>query len=275
MLKPFLLPAWPLWPSPRLRPIPGSHTPVWDTTAATDSELDMVYMVAMDILDMLDMVIDSSTARGRLRPSLRPRPMLIPTSYTDMDMVLDMDMDMVLDTVDTVDTMVMDSDTTARGLLMLMPMPIPTTPMDLDTPDTAMDSMAMDTDMDSDTAADLFTSARGLLMLSLRPRLILTTMVDTDTAVDSTAMDMDSDMPDLDMDMAMVSTDMESRLHQDLSVNQQLELRQKWIVISLNFPSPVLQFQCYHTRSLVMVSRKQENQSGKNPTNIKITKKKK
>merc|ERR550519_2121328 len=234
MIKPFLLPAWPLWPSPRLRPIPGSHTPVWDTTAATDSELDMVYMVAMDILDMLDMVIDSSTARGRLRPSLRPRPMLIPTSYTDMDMVLDMDMDMVLDTVDTdmVDTMVMDSDTTARGLLML----------------------------------------------SLRPRLILTTMVDTDTALDSTAMDMDSDMPDTsdtDLDMAMVSTETESRLHQDLSVNQQLELRQKWIVISLNFPSPVLQFQCYHTRSLVMVSRKQENQSGKNPTNIKITKKKK
>merc|ERR550519_407605 len=229
MIKPFLLPAWPLWPSPRLRPIPGSHTPVWDTTAATDSELDMVYMVAMDILDMLDMVIDSSTARGRLRPSLRPRPMLIPTSYTDMDMVLDMDMDMVLDTVDTdmVDTMVMDSDTTARGLLML----------------------------------------------SLRPRLILTTLVDT--MVDT------SDMPDIsDMDMAMDSdTDLDTavvsstdRLHQDLSVNQQLELRQKWIVISLNFPSPVLQFQCYHTRSLVMVSRKQENQSGKNPTNIKITK---
>merc|ERR550519_842706 len=236
MIKPFLLPAWPLWPSPRLRPIPGSHTPVWDTTAATDSELDMVYMVAMDILDMLDMVIDSSTARGRLRPSLRPRPMLIPTSYTDMDMVLDMDMDMVLDTVDTdmVDTMVMDSDTTARGLLML----------------------------------------------SLRPRLILTTLVDTmvDTSdmpdISDMDMAMDSDM-DTDLDMAMVSTDTESRLHQDLSVNQQLELRQKWIVISLNFPSPVLQFQCYHTRSLVMVSRKQENQSGKNPTNIKITKLKK
>merc|ERR1712080_234374 len=51
--------------------------------------------------------------------------------------------------------------------------------------------------------------------------------------------------------------------------------RTKWIVISLNFPSPVLQFQCYHTKSLVMVSRKQENQSGKNQTNIKITKKKK
>merc|ERR550519_951643 len=154
-------------------------------------------------------------------------------------------MDMVLDTVDTdmVDTMVMDSDSTARGLLML----------------------------------------------SLRPRLILTTMVDMvsdmpdmpDMDVESTDMVSDTDMDmdttdmDTDLDMAMVSTDTESRLHQDLSVNQQLELRQKWIVISLNFPSPVLQFQCYHTRSLVMVSRKQENQSGKNPTNIKITKLKK
>merc|ERR550519_1513043 len=272
MLKPFLLPAWPLWPSPRLRPIPGSHTPVWDTTAATDSELDMVYMVAMDILDMLDMVIDSSTARGRLRPSLRPRPMLIPTSYTDMDMVLDMDMDMVLDTVDTdmVDTMVMDSDTTARGLLMLSLRPrlILTTLVDTmvdtsDMPDISDMDMAMDSDTDTDLAIGL-TTARGLLMLSLRPRLIHTTMVD-----------MDSDMPDTsdtDLDTAVVSST--DRLHQDLSVNQQLELRQKWIVISLNFPSPVLQFQCYHTRSLVMVSRKQENQSGKNPTNIKITKKK-
>merc|ERR550519_1675166 len=255
MLKPFLLPAWPLWPSPRLRPIPGSHTPVWDTTAATDSELDMVYMVAMDILDMLDMVIDSSTARGRLRPSLRPRPMLIPTSYTDMDMVLDMDMDMVLDTVDTdmVDTMVMDSDTTARGLLMLSLRPrlILTTLVDTMVDTSDMPDIS-DMDMDSDTDTDLaigLTTARGLLMLSLRPRLIHTTMVD-----------MDSDMPDTsdtDLDTAVVSST--DRLHQDLSVNQQLELRQKWIVISLNFPSPVLQFQCYHTRSLVMVSRKQEN----------------
>merc|ERR1719219_670220 len=100
--------------------------------------------------------------------------------------------------------------------------------------------------MDSDTS-----TARGLLMLSLRPRLTLTTtdmVLDTDT---STA----------------------NRFHQDLSVNHRLDLRQKWIVISLKFPSSVLQFQCYHTKSLVMVSRKQENQSGKNPTNIKITKK--
>merc|ERR1711890_197402 len=115
---------------------------------------------------------------------------------------------------------------------------------------------------DSDTAMDSCT-ARGLLLLSLRLRLILTT-----PTVDSDTPDTDwdtSDTPvisDTDTDSAMVSTTA-SRLHQDLSVNQ---LGQKWIVISLNFPSPVLQFQCYHTKSLVMVSRKQENQSGKNPT---------
>merc|ERR1712112_199871 len=105
-------------------------------------------------------------------------------------------------------------------------------------------------------------TARGLLMLSLRLRLILTTMV----------LDTDWDTPDTDIsDMDTADTSTESRLHEEFSVNQ---LGQKWIIISLNFPSPVLQFQCYHTKSLVMVSRKQENQSGKNPTNIKITKKK-
>merc|ERR1711964_895020 len=97
--------------------------------------------------------------------------------------------------------------------------------------------------MDSDTS-----TARGLLMLSLRPRLILTTL----------------DTPDF-------HTSTVNRFHQDLSVNHRLDLRQKWIVISLKFPSSVLQFQCYHTKSLVMVSRKQENQSGKNPTNIEIS----
>merc|ERR1712226_408439 len=126
------------------------------------------------------MVMDSSTARGRLRPSLRPRPMLIPTSYTDM----------VLDTVDTdmVDTMVMDSDTTARGLLMLSLRPrlILTTMVDMvsdmpDMPDMDVES----TDMVSDTDTDVgISTARGLLMLSLRPRLILTTMVDTDMVSD-------------------------------------------------------------------------------------------
>merc|ERR1712243_280474 len=100
--------------------------------------------------------------------------------------------------------------------------------------------------MDSDTS-----TARGLL--SLRPRLILTT----------TVLVTDLDTPDT------LDTSTANRLRQDLSVNHRLDLRQKWIVISLKFPSPVLQFQCYHTKSLVMVSRKQENQSGKNPTNIK------
>merc|ERR1719260_657331 len=144
----------------------------------------------------------------------------------------------------------MDSDTamdssTARGLLMLRP--IPTTPTDSDTPDT-MVLVTLDTMVsDSDTMA----------MVS-----------DTDTVLDT------SDMPDTSDTPDMVDTTTASRLQQGLSANQQLDFRQKWIVISLKFPSPVLQFQCYHTKSLVMVSRKQENQSGKIPTNIKMTKKK-
>merc|ERR1719308_406618 len=100
--------------------------------------------------------------------------------------------------------------------------------------------------------ADSDTTARGLLML--RP---IPTFFTEDT----------SDMPDSDtdaLDMPDSHTSTVNRFHQDLSVNHRLDLRQKWIVISLKFPSPVLQFQCYHTKSLVMVSRKQENQSGKN-----------
>merc|ERR1712041_27841 len=142
----------------------------------------------------------------------------------------------------------MDSST-ARGLLMLRP--IATTATDSDTP-----------------------TARGLLMLSLRLRLILTTdtVLDTDTVSDTdTALDTPdtSDMPDT------ADTTTASRLYKVLSVNQQLEFRQKRIVISLKFPSPVLQFQCYHTNSLVMGSRKQENQIVTNPANKKIKKKKK
>merc|ERR1719209_1648008 len=157
----------------------------------------------------------------------------------------------------------MDSDTamdssTARGLLMLRP--IPTTLTDSDTPDTmvlvTLDTMVSDSDtmaMDSDTP-----TARGLLMLSLRLRLILTTdtVLDTDTVSDT---DTALDTPDT------ADTTTASRLFQVLLVNQQLEFRQKWIVISLKFPSPVLQFQCYHTKSLVMGSRKQENQIVTNP----------
>merc|ERR1711962_1198277 len=97
--------------------------------------------------------------------------------------------------------------------------------------------------MDSDTES----MARGLLMLRLS--LILTT-------------------PDT-MDSYTADTTSASRLYQDLSVNHRQDFRQKWIVISLKFPSPVLQFQCYHTKSLLMVSRKQENHIGKNPTNKK------
>merc|ERR1712112_293543 len=133
-----------------------------------------------------------------------------------------------------------DSDTTARGLLMLRPIPT------LFTEDTSDIDWEDTTDMDLDTAdtmADSDTTARGLLMLRLS--LILTTppmVLDTPDT---------SDMPDS-------HTSTVNRFHQDLSVNHRLDLRQKWIVISLKFPSPVLQFQCYHTKSLVMVSRKQE-----------------
>merc|ERR1712240_971632 len=127
--------------------------------------------------------------------------------------------------VDTSDTMA-DSDTTARGLLMLRP--IPTFFMEdldtdtLDTPDTS-DTMAMD----SDTC-----TARGLLMLRLS--LILT--MDT----------MDLDTPDTDTGSDTAESSTANRLHQDLSVNNRQDFRQKWIVVSLKFPSPVLQFQCYH-----------------------------
>merc|ERR1719153_2070295 len=108
----------------------------------------------------------------------------------------------------------------ARGLLMLRP--IPTTPTDSDTPDTmvlvTLDTMVSESDtmaMDSDTPM-----ARGLLMLSLRLRLIPTTdmVSDTDTALDTLDT---SDTPDT------ADTTTASRLHQGLSVNQKLEFRQK------------------------------------------------
>merc|ERR1711962_731870 len=130
----------------------------------------------------------------------------------------------------------------------------------VDTTDMVLVTMAMDSDTPS--------TARGLLMLMLRPiptffmeDLDTTDMLDLDTS-DTMAMD-SLDMPDSDT----ADTTLASRLYQDLSVNHRQNLGQKWIVISLKFPSPVLQFQCYHTKSVVMVSRKQENQSGKNPTN--------
>merc|ERR1712121_482268 len=96
------------------------------------------------------------------------------------------------------------------------------------------------------------TMARGLLMPSPRPRLMLipTSMVDTTDMVsamamvtvwDTTAMDMDMVSMDMVMDMAMATTDKPSQkyllhtkhhqgnldIHQDLSVNHQLLCQQK------------------------------------------------
>merc|ERR1719312_2268364 len=99
------------------------------------------------------------------------------------------------------DTMA-DSDITARGLLMLRLRPILTT-TDTDTSDTLA--------MDSDTS-----TARGLL--SLRPRLILTT----------TVLVTDLDTPDTSDTPDTLDTSTANRLHQDLSVNHRLDLRQKW-----------------------------------------------
>merc|ERR1712243_419281 len=105
-----------------------------------------------------------------------------------------------------------DSDTTARGLLMLRPIPT------FFTEDTSDIDWEDSTDMDLDTVTDSDTTARGLLMLRLS--LILTTPPMVLDTLDT------SDMPDSD-------TSTVNRFHQDLSVNHRLDLRQKWIVISL------------------------------------------
>merc|ERR1712228_160272 len=97
---------------------------------------------------------------------------------------------LVMPTTDmALDTMDMDSDTTARGLLMpsLSPRPIPTTLVDttvdmvlvMPTTDMALDT----TDMGSDTMA------RGLLMLRLIPTTMVDTMVDMDMVLATMAMD--------------------------------------------------------------------------------------
>merc|ERR1712098_459048 len=138
--------------------------------------------------------------------------------------------------VDTSDTMA-DSDTTARGLLMLRPIPtffMEDLDMDtLDTPDTS-DTMAMDSDT---------STARGLLMLRLSLRPIPTFFME-DTLDTPDTSDTMADLDTMDTDTADTST--ANRLHQDISVNHRLNLGQKWIIISLKFSSPVLQFQCYH-----------------------------
>merc|ERR1712114_79026 len=96
-----------------------------------------------------------------------------------------------------------------------------------------------DSDTMVDTMADSDTTARGLLMLRPIPTFFMEDTLDTPDTSDTMA---DSDT--MDTDTADTST--ASRLLQDISVNHRLILGQKWIIISLKFPSPVLQFQCYH-----------------------------
>merc|ERR1712177_103929 len=89
--------------------------------------------------------------------------------------------------------------------------------------------------------ADSDTTARGLLMLRPIPTFFMEDLdMDTLDTADT------SDMPDSDTDSDTVESSTANRLHQDLSVNNRQDFRQKWIVVSLKFPSPVLQFQCYH-----------------------------
>merc|ERR1711955_17533 len=76
-------------------------------------------------------------------------------------------------------------------------------------------------------AIDSDTTARGLLMLRPIPTCFMEDLVTLDTL----------DTPDTSDTMAMaLDTSTANRLHQDLSVNHRLDLRQKWIVISLKFP---------------------------------------
>merc|ERR1712241_991596 len=122
--------------------------------------------------------------------------------------------DMVLDTTD------MDTDISARGLLMPNPrlMLMPLLMLTMDT--TAVDTV---TDMDSDTVVttvdttdtpmpvtDTVTLARGPLMLNLKlmPLLMLTTVttaVDTDTVMAVTMVDT-TDTPMVDTVMAVSDT---------------------------------------------------------------------
>merc|ERR1719153_929640 len=136
----------------------------------------------------------------------------------------------------------------ARGRLRLSLRPSPRPRLILTScTDVVLDTMVDTTDMvlvTPDTMVmDLDTpySARGLLMLRLS--LILTTSPTVMDTPDTSDMDT-LDMPDSDT----ADTTSASRLYQDLSVNHRQNLGQKWIVISLKFPSPVLQFQCYHTK---------------------------
>merc|ERR1712226_1844297 len=139
----------------------------------------------------------------------------------------------------------MDSDTecTARGRprlsLRLLLMPTTWADMDSDTVSDTTDSDTPDSDtaMDSDTMdSDTECTARERPRLSLRLLLILTT--DTDILVwdtPDTVTDTVSDTPDTVTDTTVTDTVTDTdttatsdKLHQDLSVNQQLKCGQKW-----------------------------------------------
>merc|ERR1711875_34665 len=167
----------------------------------------MVMVLAILVLDT-DMVLDTME-RDPLMLNLKLRPML-DFSMEDMDTDLDTP---VLDMPDTVMDLAMLlltlTDTTARDPLMpsqrLRPMldfSMEDTDMVLDSdtpvldmPDTVTDSATPV--LDTDTVLD--TTARDLLMLSLKPRLML------DFFMEDMDMVLDSDTPVLDMlDTAML-----------------------------------------------------------------------
>merc|ERR1712226_1202292 len=121
------------------------------------------------------------------------------------------------------------------GRLLLMP----TTWADMDSDTMDSDTPDSDTAMDSDTMdSDTECTARGRPRLSLRLLLILTT--DTDILVwdtPDTVTDTVSDTPDTVTDTTVTDTVTDTdttatsdKLHQDLSVNQQLKCGQKWIL---------------------------------------------
>merc|ERR1712179_815897 len=111
---------------------------------------------------------------------------------------------------------------------------MPTTPTDTDSDTMDSDTPVSDT-TDSDTPdsdtmdSDTECTARGRPRLSLRLLLILTT--DTDILVSDmpdTVTDTVWDTPDTVTDTETTATS--DKLHQDLSVNQQLKCGQKWIL---------------------------------------------
>merc|ERR1711971_785568 len=115
-----------------------------------------------------------STARGRLRPS--PRPRLSPTTATT---------DLATGTTATPLTATATDLSTARGRLRLSPRLRPMLRLSPTMATTDLATMDLATGATATATAMDLSTARG----RLRPRLTLTTTVDTDTAMDlATAM---------------------------------------------------------------------------------------